>query len=430
MKKEIKIDNIPYIHNIWTRDVQFYGKTNPIRLVEKYGSPLYVYNETILRKRCRELKKIVSYQKLKVNYSAKANTNLVILQIVHDEGLLIDAMSPGEIFIELKAGFKPEEILFICNNVSDEEMMFAIDAGILVSVDSLSQLKKYGRLNKGGKVAVRINPGVGAGHHEKVITGGKNTKFGVDPDFINELKSILTLYELQLVGLNQHIGSLFMNADPYIEAASFLLSFAENFPEIEFVDFGGGFGIPYHKETEEKPLDLNILGNRLQEVISNWTDRNNRQITIKIEPGRFTVAECGILLGQVHSIKENGLKKYIGTDIGFNVLLRPAIYDAHHDIEIYSLIKRDSLKTEPVTIVGNICETGDILAKDRNLPKIEEGDILGILDSGAYGMVMSSNYNCRLRPAEVLITSNGEDVLIRKREVLEDLVLHFPNNTY
>ena len=430
MKKEIKIDNIPYIHNIWTRDVQFYGKTNPIRLVEKYGSPLYVYNETILRKRCRELKKIVSYQKLKVNYSAKANTNLVILQIVHDEGLLIDAMSPGEIFIELKAGFKPEEILFICNNVSDEEMMFAIDAGILVSVDSLSQLKKYGRLNKGGKVVVRINPGVGAGHHEKVITGGKNTKFGVDPDFINELKSILTLYELQLVGLNQHIGSLFMNADPYIEAASFLLSFAENFPEIEFVDFGGGFGIPYHKETEEKPLDLNILGNRLQEVISNWTDRNNRQITIKIEPGRFTVAECGILLGQVHSIKENGLKKYIGTDIGFNVLLRPAIYDAHHDIEIYSLIKRDSLKTEPVTIVGNICETGDILAKDRNLPKIEEGDILGILDSGAYGMVMSSNYNCRLRPAEVLITSNGEDVLIRKREVLEDLVLHFPNNTY
>lgn len=430
MKKEIKIDNIPYIQNIWTRDVQFYGTTNPIRLVEKYGSPLYVYNENILRKRCRELKKIVSYQKLKVNYSAKANTNLAILQIVHDEGLLIDAMSPGEIFIELKAGFKPEEILFICNNVSDEEMMFAIDAGILVSVDSLSQLKKYGRLNKGGKVVVRINPGVGAGHHEKVITGGKNTKFGVDPVFIDDLKSILKHYELQLVGLNQHIGSLFMNADSYIEAASFLLSFAENFPEIEFVDFGGGFGIPYHKETGEKPLDLNILGNRLQEVISNWTDRNNRQIIIKIEPGRFTVAECGILLGQVHSIKENGAKKYIGTDIGFNVLLRPAMYDAHHDIEIYSIIKREFLKTEPVTIVGNICETGDILAKDRNLPKIEEGDILGILDSGAYGMVMSSNYNCRLRPAEVLITSNGEDVLIRKREVLEDLVLHFPKNAY
>lgn len=427
---ENKNDEFSYVHHIWTKDIQFYGKTNPIQLIEKYGSPLYVYNETILRKRCGELKKIVSYQNLRINYSAKANTNLSILQIVHDEGLLIDAMSPGEIFIELKAGFKPEEILFISNNVSDEEMLFAINAGILISVDSISQLEKYGRLNKGGKVAVRINPGVGAGHHEKVVTGGKNTKFGVDPNFINELKSILTLYELQLVGLNQHIGSLFMNADTYIEAATFLLSFAENFPKIEFVDLGGGFGIPYHKEKGELPLDLKTLGERLQVVIDSWVNRNDRQIVIKIEPGRFTVAECGILLGQVHSIKENGAKKYIGTDIGFNVLIRPALYDAHHDIEIYSMIKRMSLKTEPVTIVGNICETGDIIAKNRNLPMIEEGDILGILDSGAYGMVMSSNYNCRLRPAEVLITTSGEDVLIRKREDIKDLLLQFPEKTY
>lgn len=425
-----KNDEMPYVHNILTKDVMFYGKTNPIKLIEKYGSPLYVYNETILRKRCRELKKIVSYKNLKVNYSAKANTNLTILQIIHDEGLLIDAMSPGEMFIELKAGFKPEEILFICNNVSDEEMLFAINAGILISVDSLSQLEKYGRLNKAGKVAVRINPGVGAGHHEKVITGGKNTKFGVDPNFINDLKSLITLYELKLVGLNQHIGSLFMNADTYIEAATFLLSFAENFPEIEFVDFGGGFGIPYHKETGELPLDLNILGDRLQEVIDSWVKRNKRQIVIKIEPGRFTVAECGILLGQVHSIKENGMKKYIGTDIEFNVFIRPALYDAYQDIEIYGTTKRELSKTEPVTIVGNICETGDIIANDRNLPMIKEGDILGILDAGAYGMVMSSNYNCRLRPAEILITSSGEDVLIRKREDIKDLILHFPESIF
>jgi len=423
-------DEISYVHNIWTKDIQFYGKTNPIKLIEKYGSPLYVYSEAILRERCKELKGIVKYENLRVNYSAKANTNLTILQIVHDEGFLIDAMSPGEIFIELKAGFKPEEILFISNNVSDEEMLFAINAGVLISVDSLSQLERYGKLNKGGKVAVRINPGVGAGHHEKVITGGKNTKFGVNPSLINELKSILSLYELKLVGINQHIGSLFMKADTYIEAATFLLSFAENFPEIEFVDLGGGFGIPYHKETGEPPLDLKTLGERLQVIIDDWVNRNGRQIVIKIEPGRFTVAECGVLLGQVYSIKENGAKKYIGTDIGFNVLLRPALYDAHHDIEIYSNIKRESFKNELVTIVGNICETGDIIAKDRNLPAIEEGDILGILDSGAYGMVMSSNYNCRLRPAEVLITSGGEDVLIRKREEIEDLLLHFPDKTF
>jgi diaminopimelate decarboxylase len=417
---------ISYVHHIWTKDIQFYGNTNPVTLIEKYGSPLYVYNENILRKRCRELKKLISNHHVKINYSAKANTNLTILKIVHSEGLSVDAMSPGEIFIELKAGFKPEEILFICNNVSDEEMMYAINAGILISVDSLSQLEKYGKLNKGGNVVVRINPGVGAGHHEKVVTAGKNTKFGIDPHFIDELKTILIYYDLKLVGLNQHIGSLFMNDDTYIKAASFLLSLAEHFPGLEFVDLGGGFGVPYHKEAGETPLDLNTLGVRLQELIDGWINRNGREITIKLEPGRFIVAECGVLLGQVHSIKKNGHKKYIGTDVGFNVLLRPALYDAHHDIEIYSAIKRNILENEPVTIVGNICETGDIMAKDRNLPVIEEGNILGILDAGAYGMVMSSNYNCRLRPAEVLITSGGEDVLIRKREDINDLVLHFP----
>lgn len=418
-----------YINHIWTGDIEFYGKTDPVKLIEKYGSPLYVYNENILRERCRNLKNLISYPDFKVNYSAKANTNLTLLKIIRDEGLLVDAMSPGEVFIEMKAGYKPEEILFIGNNVSAEELLFAIKAGVLVSVDSLSQLESYGKLNKGGKVAVRMNPGVGAGHHEKVVTAGKNTKFGVNPDFINTLKSVLNQYELHLVGINQHIGSLFMDADAYIEATTFLLSYAENFPELEFVDLGGGFGVPYHKSAGEKPLDLSILSKRLQEVIDQWKVRYNRQITIKIEPGRYIVAECGVLLGTVHATKYNGEKKYIGTDIGFNVLIRPAMYDSHHDIEIYSQTQRDSSKTEPVTLVGNICETGDIIAKDRSLPVMQEGDIIGILDAGAYGMVMSSNYNSRQQPAEVLITSGGEDVLIRNRGHFEDLIRNFPGES-
>lgn len=413
------------VHNIWTKDIQFYGKTNPVQLIEKYGSPLYVYSEKVLRERCKELKQLISYPKFKVNYSAKANTNLSLLKIVREEGLLIDAMSPGEIFIELKAGYKPEDILFISNNVSDEEMLYAIKAGVLISVDSLAQLKQYGRLNPGGKVAVRINPGVGAGHHEKVVTGGKNTKFGVDPGSVHEMKDILVRNELKLAGLNQHIGSLFMTADSYIEAASFMLEFAEKFQDLEFVDLGGGFGIPYQKEAGEKRLDLKVLGARLQTLVDDWLKRTQFDITIKIEPGRYTVAECGVLLGQVHSVKKNGPKKFIGTDLGFNVLIRPAMYDAHHDIEIYNAHSRSIDRTEVVTIVGNICETGDILAKNRNLPLIQEGDILGVLDSGAYGMVMSSNYNCRLRPAEVLITADGNDVLVRRRDEMEDLVRHF-----
>ncbi len=425
----MKKNNFAYIHEIWTREHSFFGTASPQSLIEEYGSPLYVYNENILRSRCRELMKLIDYPDFGVNYSAKANTNLHLLRIIREEGLSVDAMSPGEIFLELKAGFKPEDILFICNNVSDEEIRYAVDAGALVSVDSISQLERYGRLNRGGRVAVRINPGIGAGHHEKVVTAGANTKFGVDPAFAGELHAALTRYDLRLTGLNQHIGSLFMSGDEYIEAAKFLLSFAEDFPQIEFVDFGGGFGIPYHKENGEKRLDLTLFGRRLGETVEEWVRKTGRHLRVKIEPGRYTVAECGVLLGRVHALKVNGGRTYAGTDIGFNVLIRRAMYDAHHDIEVYADKPRDDKQKVPVTIVGNICETGDILAKDRLLPPLMEDDILGVLDAGAYGMVMASNYNCRLRPAEVLITSGGDAVLIRSRDTLEDLARHFPGQT-
>ncbi len=422
----MKKNNFAYIHEIWTREQAFFGNESPQSLVEKYGSPLYVYSENILRGRCRELMRLIDYPDFGVNYSAKANTNLSILRIIREEGLSVDAMSPGEIFLERRAGFKPGDILFICNNVSDEEIRYAVDSGILVSVDSISQLERHGRLNRGGRVAVRINPGIGAGHHEKVVTAGAGTKFGVDPRFAGELHASLARHDLRLAGLNQHIGSLFMSGDEYLEAAKFLLSFAEDFPGIDFVDFGGGFGIPYHKEDGEKRLDLSLFGARLREVVEEWTRKTGRRIKIKIEPGRYTVAECGVLLGRVHAMKTSGGRTYAGTDIGFNVLIRRAMYDAHHDMEVYAAEPRAQKAKVPVTIVGNICETGDIIAKDRMLPPLLEGDILGVLDAGAYGMVMSSNYNCRLRPAEVLITAGGEDVLIRSRDTLEDLAGHFP----
>jgi diaminopimelate decarboxylase len=419
-------DRTSYIHHIYTKDINFFGNAHPLHLAEKYGTPLYVYNETILRTRCKEMKRLVNYENFRVNYSAKANTNLSILRIVRDEGLSVDAMSPGEISIELKAGFKPKDILYICNNVSDEELLFAVNAGVLTSVDSLPQLERYGALNRGGKVAVRINPGIGAGHHEKVVTAGKNTKFGVDPDFIEALKATVQKYDLHLAGLNQHIGSLFMSADSYIDAALFMLSFAKEFPELEFIDFGGGFGIPYRKQEGEQRLNLVDLGNRLQRVIDAWTATSGKKITIKIEPGRYIVAESGILLGRVYAVKENSGKTYVGTDIGFNVLARPVMYGAHHDIEVYGKTPRDATALRPVSVVGNICESGDMIAIDRLLPVLHEGDVLGVLDAGAYGMAMSSNYNCRLRPAEVLITTEGQDVLIRRRDDLDDLLRQFP----
>jgi diaminopimelate decarboxylase len=423
--------------NYFTEQTGFFGTQTPAQLIEKYGSPLYVYNESILRERCRDMAGLVKYPGFKSNYSIKANSNLEILKIAREEGLHADAMSPGEIYILKMAGYKPEEMLFVCNNVSAEEMRYAVDNDVLVSCDSLSQLETFGRNFPGHKVAVRFNPGVGAGHHEKVVTGGKNTKFGVNADLIEEVKSILARYELTLAGINQHIGSLFMEPTPYIEGVTSLLRIAEQFEGLDFVDMGGGFGIPYHKQDGQLRLALEETSRKLTALIEEWTAKyfllHGKNVTIKMEPGRYIVAECGVLLGNVYSIKQNSGKTFVGTDLGFNVLARPIMYDSHHDIEVYrngSLVKDTSTEgskgnSETVTVVGNICESGDIIAKDRSLPRIEEGDLLGVMDAGAYGYAMSSNYNNRLRPAEVLICRDGSARLIRRRDTLEDIVRNF-----
>lgn len=410
----------------FTEQTGFYGSCRPSELLKEYGSPLYVYNEAILRQRCRDMARLIPYPNFKSNYSIKANSNLELLRIIRQEGLHADAMSPGEIHVLLAAGYKPDEILFVANNVSPEEMQYAIDRGILVSCDSLSQLRQYGRLNPGGKAVVRFNPGVGAGHHAKVVTGGKNTKFGVNIEYVDEVRDILRQFDLKLAGINQHIGSLFMDAAPYIESVKSILDVAAQFEEVEFADMGGGFGIPYRKQEGQDRLDLEETGRRLTELIENWTVKYGRNIRIKMEPGRYVVAECGVLLGTVYAVKQNGTKTYAGTDLGFNVLIRPAMYDSHHDIELYrnDMIVKDE-KTEPVTVVGNICETGDIIANDREMPRVQEGDLIGVMDAGAYGYSMSSNYNNRLRPAEVLIGLDGNPRLIRRRDTFEDLMRGF-----
>lgn len=408
-----------------TDNMDFYKGIEPIELVEQYGSPLYVYNESILRQRCREMKNLLSYRNFSVSFSAKANSNLRLLEIVREEGLNVDAMSPGEIYVQLKAGFKPEQIFFISNNVSAEELKYAIEMGVVISVDSLSQLELFGKINEGGRVAVRFNPGVGTGHNEKVVTAGKKTKFGIDSQYISEVKEIVEKYNLKLIGINQHIGSLFMEGDTYLESVKALLAIAENFEELEFIDMGGGFGIPYEKQKGQKQLDIKTLGKEIDAIIFEWTKKHERKIEFKIEPGRYIPAECSVLLGTVNAVKTNYGRKYIGTDLGFNVLIRPTMYDSHHDIEIYKKNNSLSEENEEVTIVGNICESGDILDEDVLLPKIEEGDILGVLDAGAYGYVMSSNYNNRLRPAEVLIKESGETKVIRRRDTLEDLMRNY-----
>lgn len=403
--------------------MEFFGKSTAQELAAIFGTPLYIYNERILRKRCREMKDISKRNGFLVNYSVKANSNPALLRIIREEGLVADAMSPGELRMDYLAGFEPQEIFYISNNNSAAEILDVAPKCRLVSVDSLSQLEQIGQLI-GGKVMARINPGIGDGHSAKVVTGGTKTKFGISPDRLPELYDILSKYDLKLAGLNQHIGSLFMRPDSYLKAAEALLEIAaklppEIFKDLEIIDFGGGFGIPYHKYENEDRLDLTQLANGLNALMEDWSKKSAYQGFFLVEPGRYVVAECGLLLGLVTSTKTNAHVHYVGTDLGFNVLQRPMLYDAFHDIEVYAPKRGSDLLRQ--TIVGNICESGDILAKDRQLPPLKPGDLIGVLDAGAYGFSMASNYNERLLPAEVLIKEDGEYALIRRRQTLEDL---------
>ena len=415
------------ISHSWCFDAGFFGSSTPQGLIQRFGSPLYVYHEDTLRRCCREMKTIMDYPKFTANFSIKANSNLTLLKIVHEEGLHADAMSPGEIFMLEQAGFTAEEIFFVPNNVADSELAFASGRGIMTSLDSLDQLERWGQLKPGSRVAIRINPGIGAGHHAKVITAGKKTKFGINSDQLDRAQEIAHHYQLQIVGVNQHIGSLFMEPAPYLRAARHFLELAARFENLEFIDLGGGFGIPYHKLDGEARLDLPVLREGLTELVKNFVDSYGREITFKSEPGRYIVAECGVLLGTVHALKENDEIEYAGTDLGFNVLARPILYDSWHDIMAWregKPVPADNLR--PVTVVGNICESGDIIARNRPLPPLQHGDILSVHDAGAYGYAMSSNYNNRLRPAEILIRENGEAILVRRRETFQDLMACFP----
>lgn len=417
---------MPDIRSTYTDRLRFYGNTTPRELADRFGTPLYVYSEAILRERCRDLMGLSAWDGFGVNYSVKANANPSLLQIIRAEGLVADAMSPGELAMDALGGFTPEEILYISNNNTPEEMLEALSHGVLISVDSLSQLDMLGGLNRGGRVMARFNPGIGAGHHAKVITAGKATKFGISPDRLDEVFALLKKHELTLAGINQHIGSLFMEPQGYLEAARVLLKLAAGLPpdvlkNLEIIDFGGGFGIPYHKYEGEPRLDLAALGRGLHELISGWAEETGYRGRFLVEPGRYVVAECGILLGRVTAVKENAGTRYVGTDIGFNVLMRPAMYDSFHDLEAYRGDGADVGEPVLQTVVGNICESGDILAKDRLLPPLRVGDVVGVLDAGAYGFSMASNYNQRFLPAEVLIGADGAARLIRRRETTDDL---------
>lgn len=394
-------------------------------IAQTFGTPTYVYAESIIRRQCRQLRAHLSGLPLRLLYAMKANANPVLLQIIRAEGLGIDAVSPAELALALRVGFPPENVLFSANNMTDEEMHDAQARGVLLNIGELSRLEKFGRAYPGRAVCVRLNPQVGAGHHQHVITAGERSKFGIPVQEIDAVKAIARRHGLRIVGLHQHIGSGILNTEHIWRAISVLLEAAGAFPDVRFLNFGGGLGIPYGPHDE--PLDFENFRERIVAPLLAFQQRHpSDDLTFWFEPGRYLMAESGVLLVQVNTLKPTPSRTFAGTNSGMGHLVRPAIYGAYH--AIYNLSNPDGpLHTYDVT--GNICESGDLFARDREVQEIREHDILALLDAGAYGTVMASEYNLRPLPAEVLIREDGTLQPIRRRLTYEELARRYYDET-
>ncbi len=397
------------------------GGVSAHELVEEFGSPLYVYEEEIIRERVSELKRAITYQPKEIKYACKANTNMEIMRLLCEEGTGIDAVSPGEIRAALDAGFDPARILFTANNAPWDEIEYAVDRGVMVNIDSLTYLRRFGEIHPGGEVCVRINPNVGAGHHNHVITGGPESKFGILYSQVDEIMDTARKKGLKISGVHHHIGSGILSADTFVKAVDVLMEIASKFQNLSFVDFGGGIGVPYREG--EKRIDIEKLGTLIAQEFSAFCESYGKKLRLLIEPGRYIVAESGYLLATVTAVKQGETHRFVGVDTGFNHLLRPAMYGSYHQILHGG---KQGGEMVPQTIAGYLCESGDTFTRnengivDRELPLFEEGDVVCICNAGAYGYSMASQYNSRPRPAEVIVKGNSARC-VRRRETLDDI---------
>jgi diaminopimelate decarboxylase len=394
-------------------------------LAEKYDTPLYVISEKRIRDNYNRIQNalINNYKHLRIYYAAKANTNLSVLKILQSEGSYLDTVSPGEVFMALSSGFAPDRILFTGTSVRNDELRMLVDANITLNIDSQSELDRLLKITVPQIISIRVNPEIGAGHHNHCITAGSESKFGLWEE--DALKAFATAKKARVerFGIHMHIGSGILNVEPFILAVEKLLRIAKRVHDevkidFEFIDIGGGFGIPY--KPEENDLDLTEFSAKIVTLFKNRIEEYCLgKPFLCIEPGRYIVCDASILLTAVNTIKVTPSHKYIGVDAGFNTLLRPTMYGSYHSVLVAN--KLGQANKEKYDVVGPICESGDILAKERALPNVEEGDVLAVLNVGAYGFSMSSQYNSRPRPAEVMIRQ-GKEVLVREREQLTDLI--------
>lgn len=399
--------------NEWNYSVQ---GISLLDIVEKYGSPLYVYDADIIKYQFDSLIAAFSDVKVKIKFACKALSNISVMRLLRSYGSGLDTVSIQEVELGLYAGFDPNEIIFTPNCVSYEEIQQAIAKGVVVNIDNLSVLEKFGN-DYGNSVpcCVRLNPHILAGGNHHIQTGHIDSKFGISIYQLRHLLRIVSTYNIKVTGLHVHSGSDILDAGVFLQGAEIIFDAARNFRDLEFIDFGSGFKVAY--KDDDVTTDINDMGNKISKAFKEFCGEYGKELELWFEPGKYLVSESGYFLVKTNVIKQTVSTVFAGVDSGQNHLIRPMFYDAYHRI---INISNPQGSPRVYSVVGYICET-DTFAWDRKIAEIREGDVLCFMNAGAYGFTMSSNYNSRLRPAEVLV-HNGKDMLIRRRETLDDLL--------
>ncbi len=384
-------------------------------LAEKYGTPLYVYDTDRMQLQLKRLQEAFSGLPVRFKYACKALTNINILRLLHGWGVGIDAVSWEEVETAFRAGIPAQDIIMTPNCVSFSEVAQVVEKGVLVNIDNLSLLEQFGD-HYGSKVpcCLRLNPHVVAGGNPQIQTGHIDSKFGISIYQLRHLLRIVENYQIQVIGLHMHTGSDIVDYRSFLQAAEVVYEAASHFSELQFMDFGSGFKVPYHPGQSE--TNIVELGQEVKKSFSSFCQKYGRDLELWFEPGKFFVSEAGYFLVTTNVVKQTPSTIFAGVNSGQNHLLRPMFYKSHHEI---LNITNPTGKPRIYNVVGYICEE-DTFAIDRRIPSIKEGDVLCFLNAGAYCFSMSSNYNSRIKPAEVLLHKQ-QDYLIRKRENLEDL---------
>jgi diaminopimelate decarboxylase len=384
-------------------------------LAEQFGNPLYVYDADKIEYQYNRLTKAFKVEKLRINYAMKALSNISILKLLNTLGSGLDTVSIQEVQLGLHAGFTPDKIIFTPNGVSFEEIEEVAKMGVQINIDNLSILEHFGAKYPKVPVCIRINPHVMAGGNENISVGHIDSKFGISIYQIPHVLRIVENTKMNINGIHMHTGSDILDIEVFLYASEILFDTAKQFKDLEFLDFGSGFKVPYKKDDIE--TNIEELGKKLTKRFREFEKEYGRELTLAFEPGKFLVSEAGYFLARVNVVKQTTSTVFAGIDSGFNHLIRPMFYGSQHNIENISNPKG---KERFYTVVGYICET-DTFANNRRIPEIHEGDTLCFRNAGAYCFSMASNYNSRFRPAEVL-WKNGKGHLIRERETFGDLL--------